>query len=312
MGDPSIYALFGPTGVGKTEVALALAERLRERGEDPVAVSADAMQVYTGLETLTGAPSASERAALEHRLVSFVEVGETFSAGSYAQLAHAEIDALLAAGRRPIVVGGTGLYLRAALAELDLLPPPRDGVRERLSAELAADGPRALHARLATVAPWAAVALEPTDGRRIVRALEVLEAGELDRRSKIGRQIARRQQDSQLWSEELRVPTLLAGLTMERAALYARIDERVEEMVRAGAEEEVRRASATGASDTATKALGFRELLAGDLEAMKRHTRQYARRQLTWMRKLGGIQVIDVTGRAPGDVAAEILDSAGR
>jgi tRNA dimethylallyltransferase len=307
VGEPSVYALFGPTGVGKTGVALALAERLRARGEDPVAVSADAMQVYAGLEVLTGAPSAHERAALEHRLVSFLPVGETFSAGRYAQLAHAEIDGLLAAGRRPIVVGGTGLYLRAALAELDLFPPPREGVRERLAAELDAGGPHALHARLAAAAPWAAATLAPTDGRRIVRALELLEAGQLDR-TKLGRRAA----SSQLWSEELRVPTLLVGLTMARAALYERIDERVEEMVLADAAQEVLQANAAGASATAREALGFNELLAGDVEAMKRHTRQYARRQLTWMRKLAGITVIDVTGRAPADIAAEILDSAGR
>src|SRR3954447_11573802 len=111
----SVIALFGPTGVGKTAVAVALADRLRARGERPVAVSADALQVYRGLELLTGVASEAERARLEHRLVSFVAVGETFSAGRYAELAHAEIDGLLAAGRRPIVVGGTGLYLRAAL-----------------------------------------------------------------------------------------------------------------------------------------------------------------------------------------------------
>jgi tRNA dimethylallyltransferase len=307
VGEPSVYALFWPTGVGKTRIALALAEGLRARGEHPVAVSADAMQVYAGLEVLTGAPSARARAELEHRLVSFLQVGETFSAGRYAQLAHAEIDGLLAAGRRPIVVGGTGLYLRAALADLDLLPPPREGVRERLAAELDAGGPHALHARLAAAAAWAAATIAPTDGRRIVRALELLEAGELDR-SKLGQRAA----SSQLWSEELRVPTLLVGLTMARAALYERIDDRVEEMVRAGAAQEVLRANAAGASTTAREALGFTELLAGDVEAMKRHTRHYARRQLTWMRKLAGITVLDVTGRAPADIAAEILDSAGR
>src|SRR5438128_2615448 len=174
---PEIVALFGPTGVGKTAIALALADLLRERGEDPVAVSADAMQVYAGLEVLSGAASAPERAALEHRLVSFVDVAQTFSVGEYAALAHAEIDGLLAAGRRPIVVGGTGLYLRAALAELDLLPPPRAGVRARLTARLASDGAEALHARLNATAPWAAAGIAPTDGRRIVRALGTLDAG---------------------------------------------------------------------------------------------------------------------------------------
>jgi tRNA dimethylallyltransferase len=175
-------------------------------------------------------------------------------------------------------------------------------VRERLVAELEEHGPQSLHARLAASAPWTAATLAATDGRRIVRALEVLEAGELEPP----------RAPSQLWSVELRVPTLLVGLTMERAALYARIDERVDEMLRAGVLEEVRRASAAGASQTANKALGFRELLAGDVETMKRRTRRYARRQLTWMRKLAGIRVLDVTGRAPAEVAAEILDCAGR
>src|SRR5271154_2996139 len=118
-----ILALFGPTGVGKTAVAIAIAELLRAQGEEPVAVSADALQVYAGLEILTGVATPAEQARLEHRLVSFLPLDARFSAGQYAQLAHAEIDELLAAGRRPIVVGGTGLYLRAALADLHLRPP---------------------------------------------------------------------------------------------------------------------------------------------------------------------------------------------
>lgn len=296
-----IIALFGPTGVGKTEVALALAERLESGGEQPpVAVSADALQVYEGLETLTGVASATEQAKLEHRLVSFLPLDATFSVGQYAELAHAEIDAVLDAGRRPLVVGGTGLYLRAALSELDLRPPPPEGVRERWTAQLEREGSPALHALLSRRAAWAAEGIDPNDGRRVVRALELFDAGEL------------RKPDgpSQLWSEELRRPTLLAGLTMEREALYERIDARVDRMLAAGAEEEVRRAYAAGAGQTARKALGFEDLLGGDVEAMKRHTRNYARRQLTWMRKLAGVRTIDVTGREASDVAREILDSA--
>src|SRR5881409_3426661 len=112
-----VLALFGPTAVGKTGVAIATAERLRGRGEDPVAVSCDALQVYRGLEVLTGAATEQERARLEHRLLGIADVTEEFSAGRFAELAHTEIDSLLALGRRPIVVGGTGLYLRAALSE---------------------------------------------------------------------------------------------------------------------------------------------------------------------------------------------------
>jgi tRNA dimethylallyltransferase len=312
-----VIALFGPTGVGKTALALALARRLRARGEDPVAVSADALQVYAGLETLTGVAGASERAQLEHRLVSFVALGETFSAGRYAQLAHAEIDGLLAAGRRPIVVGGTGLYLRAALSELDMKPPPGRGARERWTAELERHGAPALHAILAERAPWVARELNPNDRQRVVRALELADAGELavpveGVEEGMTRMVqsdgeGAGERSSQLWSEDVRRPTLLVGLTMEREALYARIDARVQAMLDAGVREEVARAHEAGVSVTARKALGFEELLAGDVEGMKRHTRNYAKRQLTWMRKLAGVHTIDVTGRDPGDVALEVL-----
>jgi tRNA dimethylallyltransferase len=294
-----IIALFGPTGVGKTAIAVALAALLCQRGERPVAVSADALQVYAGIETLTGVASAGERAELEHRLVSFVPIEQTFSVGQYAALAHAEIDSLLREGRRPIVVGGTGLYLRAALADLDLSPAPAEGVRERWMTELERIGAPALHELLAERAPWAAATVDANNGRRIVRALELLDVGELTPLDG----------PSQLWSEELRRPTQLFGLTMQREALYQAIDARVEAMLAAGAREQVLAANAAGASETARKALGFEDLLTGDVEAMKRHTRNYAKRQLGWMRKLAGVTTIDVTGRAPLAVAEEILDS---
>jgi tRNA dimethylallyltransferase len=294
-----VIALFGPTGVGKTALALALARRLRARGEDPVAVSADALQVYVGMETLTGVASARERAELEHRLVSFLPLRETFSAGRYAKLAHAEIDELLARGARPIVVGGTGLYLRAALSELDMKPPPVEGARERWRAELESKGAPALHAILAERAPAVARGLNPNDRQRVMRALELADAGELQAGDG----------ESQLWSEDMRRPTLLVGLTMEREALYERIDARVQAMLDAGVREEVERADAADASETARKALGFEELLAGDVERMKRRTRNYAKRQLSWMRKLGGVRVIDVTGREPEGIAGEIVEA---
>ena len=280
-----MIAIFGPTGVGKTAVAIEIAERLRERGEDPVAISADALQVYRGLEILTGAATPEEQERLEHRLLSFVPITESFSAGQFAALAHAEIDAALAEGRRrPIVVGGTGLYLQAALTDLELRPPPPPGVRERILAELEERGPAALHAELAERAPAAAAAVEPADRTRIVRALELLEMGEEP--APVG-------EESRLWTAELRRPTLLCGLTMERERLYERIDARVDAMLAAGAEQEVRRADAAGASPTARKALGFEELMRGDPDAMKRRTRNYAKRQLTWMRRLEGANLLD-------------------
>lgn len=298
MPRAEVIALFGPTGVGKTDVAIELADGLRELGERPVAVSADALQVYQGLEVLTGAARPDERARLEHRLLSFLPIDASFSAGQYAELAHAEVDALLAAGARPIVVGGTGLYLRAALAELSLRPPPPEGARERWLAELERRGAPALHGVLRERAPWAAKDIDPGDRQRIVRALELLDAGELEPHAEA----------SELWTEDTRRSTLLVGLVLERDQLYERIDARVDAMMEAGAQAEVRRANAAGASPTARKALGFEELVTGDIDSMKRRTRNYARRQLTWMRKLGGVNIIDTTGRSASDVAGEVLE----
>ena len=294
-----VIAIFGPTGIGKTAVAVELAERLRD--EDPVAISADALQVYRGLEILSGAATKEEQATLEHRLIGFIPATDAFSVGEFMPLAHAEIDKALAEGRRPIVVGGTGLYLRAALTQLDLYPPPPASVRARWTEEVERRGPEELHRELLERAPWAVEGIEPTDRSRIIRNLELLEMGELEPR----------EGDSQLWTEHTRHPTLLAGLTMERETLYRRIDERVDAMVAAGAREEVQRVEEAGASRTARKALGYEELLAGDIEAMKRRMRQYAKRQLTWMRKLAGAKTIDVTGRAPAEVADEISRSLG-
>jgi tRNA dimethylallyltransferase len=229
-------------------VAIALAERLRERGESPVAVSCDALQVYEGLPIVTGTATAEEQGVLEHRLVGFVPVTEPFSVGDYMPLAHAEIDRALEQGRRPIVVGGTGLYLRAALAELSLVKvPPED-------------------------------------------------------------------EASELWSPETRHPTIVFGLTMERELLYERIEARVDAIVAAGAADEVRRAERLGPSRTARKALGFSHLLAGEIDEMKRRTRNYAKRQLTWMRKMPDVRTIDMTGRSADAAADEVvraLEGAG-
>jgi tRNA dimethylallyltransferase len=238
--DSDLLAIFGPTGVGKTAVALALARLLREKGEDPVAINCDALQVYEGLETLTGAATAEEQKQLEHRLLGFVPITADFSIGDYMPLAHAEIDAALEAGRRPIVVGGTGLYLRAALAELSLQKVPAES------------------------------------------------------------------EESELWSPETRHPTAIFGLDMDRAQLYERIDARTEAIVAAGAAEEARRADALGPGRTARKALGFDEVLAGDLETMKRRSRNYARRQLTWMRKIPNLIVVDRSDLSDKDVARRL------
>ena len=290
-----VVAIFGPTAVGKTGVAIALAELLSARGEDPVAVSCDAIQIYRGLEILSGAATPDERARLEHRLLGLVPIDGEFSAGRYAQLAHGELDQLLAEGRRPIVVGGTGLYLRAALAELDLRPPVPAEIRGEVEAEIAKRGPEALHAELD---PDLASGVHPNDRKRIARLTELERAG-----------ISPPQGSEGLWTSELRHPTVLAGLTIGRDDLAQRIGARVDRMVEAGAVEEVKRAEAAGASRTARAAIGFEELLRGDIDAMKGAQRAYARRQLTWMRKMPGVELIDRTRLSDDEVAARIVGS---
>jgi tRNA dimethylallyltransferase len=249
------------------------------------------MQVYAGLETLTGAATVDEQSRLEHRLIGFLPVTQSFSVGEYMPLAHSEIDAALAAGRRPIVVGGTGLYLRAALTELELRPPPDPELRARVQRRMDEEGPDALRDEVLARAPGAQIA--PGDRNRIIRYLELLEMGEDPLPG------------SELWTEATRHPTLLVGLVMERDALNERIDERME-AIAAAALDEVHAADAAGASVTARKAYGFEDLLRGDVDAMKLKTRQFARRQMTWLRKLPGVHVLDATGRSPEDLAREV------
>jgi tRNA dimethylallyltransferase len=193
------------------------------------------------------------------------------------------------------VVGGTGLYLRAALADLDLRPPVPDEIRAEVERDVAERGPEALWAELD---PDVAATIHPNDRKRIARTMELQRAGIEPPRSSEG-----------LWTARLRRPTLLVGVTIERDELARRIDARVDEMVAAGAAEEARTAAERGASRTARAALGFEELLAGDVDGVKRAHRAYARRQLTWMRRMEGVDVIDRTGRDDGDVAEEIVAS---
>lgn len=296
---PSVLAIFGPTAVGKTAVAIALGDALRRRGEEPVAIGVDALQVYDGLPLVTAQPSAAERAQLEHRLVGFLPLQRTWSVAEHAGLAHAEIDAALDVGRTPIVVGGTGLYLRAALTDLSLAPPPPTGVREALLARAAEPGGLlALHRELVERDPAAARAVAPTDTTRVVRAHELLA---------VGRSFAEVAGGDQLWTAEVRRPTTLVGLTMERGVLRERAAARMAAMVADGAIDEVRAADAAGASATARAAVGFSELLSGDVDTAITRTRQLAKRQETWMRRLGGAHLLDITARAPVDVADEIL-----
>jgi tRNA dimethylallyltransferase len=302
-----IVAIFGPTGVGKTEVAIELADLLRERGEDAVAVSADAYQVYEGLGVLVAKPSDAELERLEHRLVSIVPIDQQFSVAQFSSRAHEQVDSLLAEQRRPIVVGGTGLYLRAALTELDLKPPPEAGLREQVERELSELGLEALHSRLPREL---ARTVHPNDRRRIVRALELERMGEraYDR-------------SDQLWSAQLRRPAALFGIVMEPRTLDERLSERVDRMLAGNALEEVESALEQGASRTARKAIGFEELSAhlrgeatlGEVaDRIRRRHRHYVKRQLTWMRKLAGVELVDRTSMSASAAAAVVLERLDR
>jgi tRNA dimethylallyltransferase len=286
-----VLAVFGPTASGKSAVAEALADRTPAE-----IVSADAMQAYRGLPIITNQP---ERPT---RLVGIWRLDHEGSVAEYAELAHAAVDEILAAGNLPIVAGGTGLYLRAALAELDVPPAPPPGARERWSALYDERGAEAAHRALAAADPAAAAAVHPNDRRRVVRALELAEAGS-----------SLRPPDSRLWADETRHPTVVVGLDVPAETLAARIDERAQAMAERGAAEEARAALAGPLSTTARKIMGLEEFgtlpLGEAVEAVSRRTRQYAAYQRKWLRRIPGVVSVRAD-RPPDAVADEILEVA--
>ncbi len=291
-----VIALFGPTAIGKTGVAIELAGLLRENGEDPVAINCDSIQVYEGLETISGAASEEDQRKLEHRLLSFVPVTEEFSAGKFGEAARKEIDAGLEAGRRPILVGGTGLYLRAALSDLEMKPPVDEELRERVESEIASRGADALHAELPADL---AERVHPNDRKRIARMTELIRSG-IDPHPD-------HQRGGELWTSSLRHPTLMVGLVEDDEELVEKIQARVEAMAESGAGAEAERAIESGAVRTVKAAIGFEEFRTGDLERVVTLHRRYGRRQMTWMRRMEGIEMIDRTGLDDRKVAGEIL-----
>jgi tRNA dimethylallyltransferase len=296
-GKPFVVGLFGPTGVGKTGVAIELAELIEGGGGRAVAVNCDSMQVYDGLQVISGAPSREERRRLEHRLVSHVPIDETYSAGSYSEEAHREIDSLLREGVWPLVVGGTGLYLRAALSQLELRPEvPRTTV-SRLESEYDMLGPAEMHSRLPD---RFRDRIHPNDRKRVLRYLGLIEIGAEPHPDSAG--------GGSLWSEPPRVPTALIGLTDSRKALEVRVGLRVDGMFEAGASQEARRAVAAGISATARKAIGFDGFLESNPDAVKRDHLSFGRRQRAWMRRMEGVRILERGDRTDRNLAAEMLD----
>jgi tRNA dimethylallyltransferase len=284
-----VVAIFGPTASGKTVVAEELASRFPAE-----VVSADSMQVHRGLPILTNQPTTPTR------LVGVWELDHESSVAEYQQLAHEAIDEILGAGKTPIVVGGTGLYLRAALANLELPPAPAPGGREHWLRVYERIGGERAHELLAERDPATAGSVHPNDRRRVVRALELTDAGR-----------SLKPAADRLWSRDTRHPTLVVGLELARDELQRRIEARSRAMFEAGVEAEVARALAGRISTTARKALGLEEIATLDreqaIEALILRTRRYAAYQRKWMRRIPGLVSVDAD-RPPGEVADEIVE----
>ena len=281
-----VVAIFGPTASGKTAVAEAIA------GQIPAAlISADAAALFRGLEILTAAP--------EHptRLVGVFDVEHDVSVGEFQRLAHAAIDETLASGRTAVVVGGTGLYFRAALSDLELPPPPVEGARLQWETFYDAHGGIHAHGRLQALDPEAAARVHPNDRRRVVRALELAEAGS----SLTG---------DALWGGDTRRPTLVFGLDVPDDVLERRMRVRAGEMLERGVVEEARAALARPLSRSARKVMGlvdFAELPPDEArEALVTNNRRLAKYQRKWMRRIPGLIALD-GNRPASEIAAEIV-----
>jgi tRNA dimethylallyltransferase len=280
----SALALFGPTASGKTAVAGILRERL-----GATVISADSAALYEALPVITAAPP------YPAQLVGVVPLADDVSVGSYQRLAHVAVDD----AEVPLVVGGTGLYFRAALSALELPPPPAPGRREHWQHEVDRLGPEAAHALLADGDPAAAVRVHPNDRKRLVRALELAEAGSslvpvTDR----------------LWTEDVRLPTLIVALDVRADELDRRIDERARAMAEAGAAAEAQAAWAEPLSATARKVLGLEQFAtlpeAEAIEAVAQATRRLARYQRKWLRRMPGVTILD-GNRTAEELADEIV-----
>jgi len=287
----NVIGVFGPTASGKTDVAEAIADLTPAE-----LVSADAMQVYRGLPLLT---NQSPRPA---RLMGIWELDHEASVAEYQALAHDAIDEILAIGKTPVVVGGTGLYLRAALAGLPLPPAPPAGVRTRIEQLYDRLGKERAHAVLAERDPAAAARIHPNDRRRVVRALELTELG-----------ASLVPAEETLWARTYRHPTVVFGLDVPRERIRERIEERTRRIFDAGVETEVRAALERPLSDTARMIHGLRDISElpreEAIESYNRRVRRYAAYQRKWMRRLPDVVIID-GDRPPEEVAAEILEVA--
>jgi len=301
-GKPPLLVVAGPTGVGKTAAVVALARRL------PIEViSADSRQVYRGMDVATGKPTAEEQRAVAHHLIDVVDPDDRYHAARFRLDAEGAIEAVQSRGRLPVVVGGTGLYIRALLRGLDSAPPADLDFRRELAGVAARDGRAALHAQLAVAEPALARRLHPNDEVRVVRALERLRAG-----SAVGEAQVRWRLTEAPWR------VTYVGLTLDRPTLGRRLQARAEAMVGAGLLDEVQRLLSCGYAPalSALQGIGYRQFVevalgrletGRALEMMQRETVRYAKRQMTWFAREPDLEWLDVAAAGgPEGVAAEI------
>jgi tRNA dimethylallyltransferase len=307
MPQPVIVAIVGPTAAGKSELSLRLAHAL-----DGEVINADSMQLYRGMDIGTGKLAVAERGGVPHHLIDIWDITETASVSEYQRLARTIIADIQGRGRAAILVGGSGLYVRATIDNLEF-PGTEPALRARLEAELAALGPAILHAKLAAADPAAAAAILPTNGRRIIRALEVIE-------------LSGRPFSATLPEYSSVLPAVQIGLSVPRAELDQRIAARVSRMWRDGLVEEVRRLAGRGeqgglrAGRTASRALGYAQVLrfldgewmeAEAADQTVRMTRRFARRQESWFRRDPRVRWLDAAEPVPTRLAlAVVADSA--
>jgi tRNA dimethylallyltransferase len=301
-GKPPLLVVAGPNGVGKTAAVVALARRL------PIEViSADSRQVYRGMDVATGKPTAEEQRAVAHHLIDVVDPDDRYHAARFRLDAEGAIEAVQSRGRLPVVVGGTGLYIRALLRGLDPAPPADLDFRRELAGVAARDGRAALHAQLAVAEPALARRLHPNDEVRVVRALERLRAG-----SAVGEAQVRWRLTEAPWR------VTYVGLTLDRPTLGRRLQARAEAMVGAGLLDEVQRLLSCGYAPalSALQGIGYRQFVevalgrletGRALEMMQRETVRYAKRQMTWFAREPDLEWLDVAAAGgPEGVAAAI------
>jgi len=297
--------LVGPTAVGKSSLALALAEALG--GE---IVSADSRQIYSHMDIGTAKPAASELRRVRHHFIDICDPDTEYSAGTYGRDARSCIEELFARGVQPVVVGGSGFYIRALVDGLFAPQASDPAIKQKWRLKIASEGAAAVHAQLAGIDPESAARLHPNDTQRVIRALEVWEI--------TGQPISTFQSGI---AEPAGFRPLFFGLTRPREALYERIDRRVEQMFRDGLLEEIRRLTAMGYGlhNNALLTVGYQEILecpellepGADLAAavllIQQHSRQYAKRQMTWFRRDARIDWIDLEGRSEQESCEELL-----